>query len=230
MSEKKLTVFIIVFILIGSLISFLFSPYFKLRNLIIIGTKDIDKRQVKQDLKEYFDQNIWLINTNEMEDDLSQKGYMKFIEIKKKLPDEIVIEIQERTPLFKINNDGEYLLINKNGFIIDKGSVHQFDVPEIQGVGYVFENNKIKFSQKFSQIVQAMAKLEVDKRKYVKKILKNDNKIELLLQKNVEVDMGTMKRLERKFAILDSLLDRYDNKDIEYIDLSIPSKPVIKNS
>lgn len=229
MSEKSLTIFIIVFILIISFISFLFSPYFKLRNVEITGAKAVDKKQIESDISDFLNHNIWLIDTEKIEENLSQKGYIKHIEIKKRLPDKIVLNIQERTPLAKINNNGVFLLFNKNGFIIDEGSMHQFEVPEIRGVGYIFKNERIIFPSEISEIVQALASLNTENKKYIKTVRKKEENIDLYLKENMRVNMGEIENLDRKFSILDTLLERMDNDiDFEYVDLSIINKPVIK--
>lgn len=230
MLQDKMLVLLIAIISIIALISFFLSPFFQLREITINGLQNLSQKEIEGSLSGYFEKNIWLIDKNKLKKELLQDKYIREVRIRKKIPATLVININERIPLGKINNNGNYLVFDKEGFIMEKGSQKtRIQVPEIKGVGYTFVNNSLQFNSQFKKIVQALKTVDVKTRKKIKTVNVKNN-IDLNLFSQICVYMGESKELKQKFKILESVLHKIkeDNLVVDYVDLTIIKKPVIK--
>jgi cell division protein FtsQ len=232
MSQDKMLVLLIAIISIIALISFFLSPFFQLRNITIDGLKNISEDEIKRSLSSFQEKNVWLINKDKVKNIILQNKYIKQTVIKKKLPDSLVVNIKERVPIGKINNNGKYLVFDKKGLIMERGSQKtSLPVPEIKGVGYTFENNSLSFTPIFNRIVQALAIMDAKTRGKIKAInFKNNDKVILVLFSQIDVYMGNPEKLSRKFKVLESVIHKIgeENLAVDYVDLKIIKKPVIK--
>ncbi len=232
MSQDKMLVILVVIISIIALISFFLSPFFQLRDITVNGLKNLTQKEINSFLSGYYKENIWLIDKNEVKKELLQNKYIKSVKIEKKYPASLALDIKERVPLGKINNNGRYLIFDKEGFIIEKGSQKsRIQVPEIKGTGYTFVNNSISFTPVLKKIVQALRIIDFKTREKIKIVsLKNNSKIVLKLYSQIYVYMGKPEEIRRKFKVLESVSRKIgqENLVVDYIDLRIIERPVIK--
>lgn len=231
MSQDKLLVYIIAFISLIAIISFLSSPYFQVRNISYQGLEALKKSELEEILKTYYRRNILLIDKSEVRARLLKLSYIKEVTVIKNPPDKLEIVIEERVPLAKINNNGKYLVFSEKGYILEKGSLKtRSRVPEILGTGYSLANNRVLFSPLLEEIVQALKEINRETREMIASIQADKGEINLGLYSQVPIYLGSSKDLVKKFRILQSVLTKVRKEDlkVEYIDLSIFQKPVIK--
>jgi cell division protein FtsQ len=232
MPERKLLIFMVILIIVLALISFFLSPFFKLRDIDIAGLNNMSTSNINDMVSSYIKTNIWLIDKQEIKDKISLSNYVESANIKKRYPNSLLIDINERIPLGKINNNGIFLVFDKDGYILEKGALHKKNVPEFIGVGYSFQGNKILFASTFLKIVQALNVIDEEIKKQINKIEYDGNKekINMILKSQIQVALGSDIEITKKFKVLQSALKKIENEKLEvsYINLSIISKPVIK--
>ena len=232
MSQNRLLLLIIILICVIALFSFMSSPYFSIRDYIISGNRVMSKNDMLDMLSNFKGNNIWMIDNDRIKNRLLNNNYVKTVEVKKNYPGTIKINITERQPLGKINNNGHYLVFDKTGYILEEGSLKsKARVPLITNVGYSFSNNKITFLPVFKKIVQALSTIELDKIEKIELIKKDkDNQITLKLDSNIDVYLGKDDHLSKKIEILSAIIDKIKKQelDVNYIDLKMVEKPVIK--
>lgn len=233
MSQNKMLALLIAIISIIALISFFLSPFFQLRNIAINGLNNLTENEIRDYLSSFFKKNIWLVDKGKVKNIILQNMYIKHVVVRKKLPASLLINIKERIPLGKINNNGTYLVFDKEGLIIERGSRKtRTPVPEIKGVGYTFDNNSLSLAPVFEKIVQALELVDAKTRAKIKIIdFKNDEQVVLVLNiSQIDIYMGKPEELNRKFKVLESVLHKIveENLAVEYVDLKIIKKPVIK--
>ena len=66
-------------------------------------------------------ENIFKINMKKGEESLKRLPYIKECKIKRKLPNEIIIEIEERKEVAIISYIGSFVYIDKEGYILKIG-------------------------------------------------------------------------------------------------------------
>ncbi len=232
MNKKFLAVLLIIFFLITVSISFLFSPFFKVREFSIHSRQKIDKKALQRALLELYDYNILLINKDIIKSKLERFSFISSIEIKKTLPSEVHIIIEERSPIAWIDNEQSRIIFSADGIILDEVTDdRKIDLPELTGVAYKFDNNKLQFPDYTDVLFSALLKIDRNLLHKINKILYTDSGIyKLYLDISTGVNLGNKNNMEKKFNILSSILQKVEseNRKVDYIDLKVVKHPVIK--
>src|SRR6056297_983758 len=115
---------VIIFILLGGLIYlFLFSPLFEIQQIQIEGQIKIEPQKIR----EYVNQNIdsrlsksLLTSFSSLKKRLPlQLNLLKKVEIKKDFPHSLIIKLEERKAFFRVNQNNECFVIDKEGVVLD---------------------------------------------------------------------------------------------------------------
>jgi len=227
----KARIIIAVLLIIG-LISFSLSPFFQIKNIEIEGQNILREAELREMTDKFHERNILLLNNELIESTLLKNQYINDCIIKKHYPDTIHLIVYEHKPLGKLINNGKYIVFNNNGDILEEGAMNlKVDVPLIKGVAYSFSQDRIIFPTEFAKIVQALALIKYDTIKKIDFIeYKSNTEIVMFLKEDIEVLIGKNKDIEKKFKVLSSSMANImeNNSEIEYIDLRVAGKPVIK--
>jgi cell division protein FtsQ len=128
--NKFFLVFILVLIILGiSFYIFSFAPFFQIKEIQIYGEKTIPANDLKTVLNEkiekrifsFLSKSIFLINPKKIESEFLQK-YPKIskIEIKRKLPSTLILNIQEREPVAIFLVDDKKFFVDSTGIIFEE--------------------------------------------------------------------------------------------------------------
>ncbi|MFP4015658.1 MAG: cell division protein FtsQ/DivIB [Halanaerobiales bacterium] len=230
MTQNKLLALLITFISIIALISFSLSPFFDVQHFTYSGLQLISENELSSTMQEYEKANILYLDHRDLANDLMEIAYVKDVEISRRYPDTVVINIKERVPLAKINNNGKYLTFTASGFIVESGAINsRVQVPEIKGLGYSLDNSNIAFSPVLNEIVQALDKLSIEYRSKLTAIIYDDDNVTAFYGQ-VPIQLSDPEKLGEKFSVLQSIIKKIIQEDlqVEYIDLSLYKRPVIK--
>ena len=230
MSQNRLLFYLIAFISIIALISFSLSPFFEVKNFVYNGLNVLVEEEISSIIETYNNANLLFLDHRNIEKELVKLPYIKSVEIEKKYPDSIIINIKEREPLARIKNNGQFLSFTSSGFIVEStpGNLRVL-VPEIKGFGYSLDNNYINFSSILNELVQALKELNKNTRSMIGTILYKEDSITATFNK-IPIYLGSSSQLKEKFRILQSITNKIKEEDlkVEYIDLTLFKKPVIK--
>ena len=67
-------------------------------------------------------QNIYSINKKDIINSIKNNSYVENVKIKRKLPNAIEIQIEERTPKYQLKSDSQYIYIDEQGYILEVNS------------------------------------------------------------------------------------------------------------
>ena len=195
------------------------SSFFKLKNIIIKNNLLINKDDVKKNLKKIYDRNIFLIKRKDIEESLQNVNFLEKIEVKKKYPDTIVINIFETKPVGIIfKNKSKYLLDDSSNLIEIDDKENFYELPHIKGKGA--EKNFVNFLE---HLGNNNFKTENIKNYQYFKIGRWD--LELLDDTIIKFP----KNLTNKIIIKTiKLLDRKDFENYKVIDLRIDGKIIVE--
>jgi len=96
---------LLIVIIIGLIYLLFFSPIFQIKNVQVIGLEKIKPENIDNLMNEYRAERRWLVLTNnnlllfnseELKSRIKQKYFFEKLEIKKKMPATIVIELKEK--------------------------------------------------------------------------------------------------------------------------------------
>ncbi len=231
MLQKKLISLLTVLFITIAMISFMFSPFFYIRRIQINGLNNIEKSNIENTVSAYYGNNLWLVRNTVIENAIARNSYVKNVIINKKIPEKLRIEIEERIPLGQIKNNEKYIIFCQNGYILEKNSEKNGQIPELFHLGYKFENSyRLAFSSELEKIVQALAEIGENTRKELAKISYGNSKLNILLKQGIIVDAGDLVEVGRKFQVLESTLKKIETNNLEpeYIDLTVPGRPALQ--
>lgn len=121
------------FIVLIGVITFAFvSPLFNINKISVTGNNVLTNEKVIGMSQIEIGQNIFKINKVKIKQKIKENGYIENVSIKRRLPDEIELIVQERVPSFQIEYGGGFVLINNQGYIIETVS-KKHTVPMLKG-------------------------------------------------------------------------------------------------
>lgn len=209
------------------------SSYFAVKRIEVRGNKKITKEQVADKLKPFVGRNLFRISSKNVSDLLSEFSWVEKATVKKALPDELIIDIQEEKPSYILNASNKLWLLSVSNKVIASVAASVDAVPIVSNI----QNNEIKIGRKVKDLevinaFKVLNKLDVSIAKRISKIDANSvDEFHFYLDKNkIQVFYGKAIEISKKNNTLKSILNDVSKKKINiyYIDLRVTSNPVIK--
>lgn len=132
--KVKLVIISILIIISGTIAYLLNSETFFLKNIEIIGNSQLSTEEIINQSGITKGKSIFTELSIVSKVKLKQNGYIKDAKIRKKLPDTIIIEVEEREKEFQIKTEEDvYIDIDEQGYIVDVTTEKQ-DLIMIEGI------------------------------------------------------------------------------------------------
>lgn len=208
-------------LLIGGGIAFLLSSFFNVKQINTIGNSKITTEELISLSGIELDQNTFKVQTSKVTQAIKQNAYIETVSVRRKLPNIVEIQIQERTPTFMLTFANAYVYLNNQGYLLEV-SQNKIDVPIITGfltseeelhagnrlcmedLQRLDEALQIMKSAKSNGIENLITKINIaDKQDYI---------LELQAEKKI-VHMGDNSNLSTKMLYINSILK--ENKNVE---------------
>ena len=111
---------ILLVIFVGGIIAILLSPLFKIETIIIENNYNIEMATIIELSKINIDDNIFKINKSKTIREIKNNAYIDSVKIKRKLPNTIIVHVEERNTTFQIATENElFAYINNQGYILE---------------------------------------------------------------------------------------------------------------
>ena len=194
---------------------------FLVNNIEILGTKKINKNELLQNLKLFYDQNILLIRKNDIQKIIEKYELIKEFNIKKVYPDKLKIEIYESEIVgFVIKNKKKYFLTDhKKLLLTDDFNLITGTLPFIYG-----QNTEKYFSTFYNILNKKNFNLKLIKNYYFFESQRWD--IEL---KNGLIVKFPIYELEKAIEISQELIKNKNFNTLSVIDLRIKGKVITQS-
>jgi cell division protein FtsQ len=116
--------------------NFLISrPYFQIKEISVRGLRELTEKDVLATAGIKPAQNLLAINTDAVIRRVSANQWVESIYVGRELPNKLVLEVKERTPLALVKQDNDFCLMDAEGFMFKKlGKSDEVDLPIITGV------------------------------------------------------------------------------------------------
>lgn len=233
---RKRILKLFLFILILTLLYlFIFkTSFFNIKNIKVVGNHKMNYDKVVKASMCIQGENIFKINKKLGQESLNRLPYIKQSKIKRKLPKEIVIEIEERKEVAIIPYIGSFAYIDEEGYILsieEKGG--EIKLPQIFGLDLIdLEAGKNLFEQLEDDNVMKFIVLSkqgglLSLMKYIN--FSDSNNIMIELKNGVKVAFGPIDNVKYKLSFLFNILEDVEkrNINIKQILLNKGSNPII---
>ncbi|MBI4650650.1 FtsQ-type POTRA domain-containing protein [Candidatus Desantisbacteria bacterium] len=203
---------------------------------ILNSGKYLSENSIKEQTNLKLGSNIFTFSANKLEKKLKKLNpEIKDVRVKRRLPDIVKINIEERIPLGLLLYNGSFYCIDNEGIIFHKNenmSLDKLHLPIFTGVKISKEDIKEK-KQNFSLLkgIQLVKKIK----KYNAKFLENISEINLkdpfkilfiTMEEGLEIKVGSSITKE-KLAYLNSVISEIDTQKAKYIDIRFKDKVIV---
>jgi cell division protein FtsQ len=215
---KKRRLFFLVFILLILLAFYIVfeTDFFYIKEVLVDNNKVLTDDYIKEKTDINKTHNIFLVEIERIENNLEKETYIKNAEVKRKLPDKIIINIEERKGIISYDYNSKRYLLDFDGVVLKEieNEENLFKVSsEIKS--RVKIGTKINFQEsnlKFDEILNISRYIyENNKNLNCNILLKNDN-IYCIIDKNTYMKFDIENKIEYQYEFgLDIIETRLDN-------------------
>ena len=105
---------------IYSCTALLSASYFQIREISVRGVKELTEKDILALAKVPPRTNILAVNTDALQRRISANPWVKAVYVGRELPDRLVLDVRERTPVALVKQGENFYLVDKNGFAFKK--------------------------------------------------------------------------------------------------------------
>lgn len=184
-----------------------FSLFFKINTVTVTGHSVYSQKQIVEKSGITVGENLFRVDEEELSELLSKElPYIKSATIKRKLPDTLVLEVEETTGVACIKNNKSYVVLDSTGKVLDKAAAKLKEpLPVIKNVstknveeGSIIELDNKKRNDTLPQILSAIEKAELESLTEID--LKNVNDIKIKYDNRITLKIGSLTNIEKKLA------------------------------
>lgn len=236
---KKRKFGIIFFLLLFIIVLFLFislkTDFFKIDKVEISGNKKTPNEKILKVSGNIENENIFKLNLKTIRKNIEAMPYVKEVEVKRKLPNRIIIKVEEREKKIKMAYVGSIIYIDEEGYILsigdekDNNNCPELIGPEIKKPELgenVFTSHKS--FENLKDLIKLSESINIYKEFDKIDIRKKDN-IVVQLRTGTKIIFGDFSDLKYKLSFLNSIIKDMNKKKInyQYIYLNKGENPVI---
>lgn len=196
------------------------TEFFSVKKINVSGNKKLLSNKIILFSSIEEGDNIFKISTKDAKKNIDTLHYIKDVDVKRKYPKEININVKERKETTRIKDASSFIILDEEGYILDNIDDKNEKLTEIIGLNIknkvigenAFVDNKEELKVKFIRQLQELNIMS--KLKYID--IEDDMNINILSFDNIEVVFGTINNVEYKLNMLDNVF-----KDIEKKDLNV---------
>ncbi len=206
------------------------SEKFNLRSITFEGCKQIHTKALEQKIRRSFPKNLFGIDLKKLRSLVEADPWAKQAEIRRILPSDLVIYVEERVPSVILEIKGILMLADDEGVLLDKFDARygKIDVPVFRGfLGNSPESYKLHQEENSARVQlgrRMLAELEDGSIAFASSIsevdLSDANDVKLLLvDDTAEIHMGDADFLKR-FRTLMSNMSQYQELKAQYNEIA----------
>lgn len=242
--EKKLSIFtrflifLFKFLVFAGLITafILYVPVFKVSAAQVTGLFYLEKDALDSQLEDIQGRNIVFLNKREIKETFLANSYVKEVEVVRKFPNKILVNIRERAPVaLLVTSDGFIQISDDSVFLDIRQSPGGYNLPLITGIElYAIPGVGKKIIspalEEALQIISGSNRFMMGK---IAEINIDNERIIAYTRNGITVLIGGAEDIDNKLKILESIMEDIVDvsisvSEIEHIDLRFKDTYVIK--
>ena len=224
---KKIKLFLKIFLLIGIIVGscvFAFtSPIFNIKNINVVNNVTIPSDTIISLSGLKTDENIFKFYKGNVIQKIKENPYVENIEIHRKLPATVEIDVTERVATYNIDYMGKYAYINTQGYILEI-SEDSKNMPIIQGIttkeedivaGKRLNNEDLKKLEEVIKIMNSAKEAGIDGQVETIDISEEKNYSIYLRDDKKRVYLGDGSNLSNKMLYVQAIIEKEKGKEGE---------------
>jgi cell division protein FtsQ len=248
--RRKIVLFLLMFALIGWIWFLFYSSYFQIEKIEVSGTEKISPEEIKLIIDDqiknsrfliFKQNNIFLFNKMKAYQKINSQYALEHIEIRKKMPNTILVGIKEKTAALILGSNDRFYEIDVNGAAIreifneekekiknDKQLLIVYDESnqEVNIKEKIFEPNTIQFIIALKNNLSEKTNIKIATLKIPNR---ESNEIKVLTEKGYYIYFRSDKDVLPQIEKLNLTLNKIEEqKNLEYIDLRFEDRVYYK--
>ncbi|MCL4535375.1 MAG: FtsQ-type POTRA domain-containing protein [Bacteroidetes bacterium] len=206
------------------------SPMFSVNKVIVQGNQLVSAEMVAG-VTGVYGQNVFRINSSQVRRNVATLPQVESVQVLPRLPDVVVIKIQERQAAYNLRSNDKSYLLSADGVVLGEGE-------EDAGVTVIFDksNRTLQLGDKLGQDILGAAKrltkwlpdktgLQAESFEY-----SPTEGISLVSNNGYRIIFGSGDNLAAKVATLQSILDQLaaEGRHVQSIDLRVDGRPYVR--
>ncbi len=228
--KKKRTsikIFGIILLLITTFLACLMTPMCDIKEVKIVGNQCISSETIISLSGISVGFNLFKTNLTKAKLNIIRNSYIKNVEIKRRLPNKVIINIEERVPAAYIQFMGTYICIDDNIVVLEIISSEEqlIKLPTFVGLKFnQFElGQEINLDDKLKLNLVRLFIKEIINNNLIERISKVDfndiDNININIRDNLTVSLGDDSDIKYKISYLSTILGQLTIDDKGYINL-----------
>ncbi len=235
----KITKILIYYLIIGfigwNFFNFMFnSKYCNIEEVVIKGNDYLNKDEIFSKSQIKLGENIFKLDLKKPIDSLTQEPWIKELEIKRIIPNKIIISLKEREAAAIVYISEEYFILSKEGMVLSKiDKPEGLSIPLISGlkVSEVKIGETIKEPEfRIALEIINSANIILPREFYKVKIFALDDFLLFNIDDTLKVRVNKPEEIINKGDLLREALRKIDKEKlaVEYIDMRFKDSAIIK--
>ena len=205
----------IVVLFITLVLCTMFSPLFNVKTIQVEGNELISENEIISLSQIQTGENTFKLSKNKIKNRIKENAYIDEVIIKRKLPSNIIITIEERKPAYQLEYATGYVYLDKQGYMLEINST-KLDLPILQGAetepaNFVVGNRLcVEDLEKLSGLIKVMELAKVNEiESLITRIdVENKQNIKLIFEtKEKTAYLGDSTNLIDKIPIVKKILE-----------------------
>jgi cell division septal protein FtsQ len=217
---------------------FLSLPIWQIKEVSVLGASMLSAEEIKEVSAIPLSDNLFFTSFAKARSNLREIAAIKNFHLYRIPPGTVLIKIEERRPNVVLVTQGQSMLVDQDGYIVNRNQNLTFnlpnfaDLPVATGLSSSDVINEERISPPIAvvieNVIQELANIFGARRIHLE--LGGMQNIELLLDDILKVKLGRGEDIALKMAVFKQLLPEINDKwsQVEYVDVRFPSNPVIK--
>ena len=206
------TAFVLFLILtVITLVIMCFTVFFPIKRINVTGSNIYSKSEIIKASKITTEDNLWMVSEEKVQEKIRKKlPYVDNVEIKRVLPDAIILTITDAKESSFYFADDNYFILSESGYVLKKQAempqnVFEIVTSGISGkVGEPAKYKKVAEKELIDTLTSSMKNHEIN----IDKIdVSNILQITLVVDERFTVSLGTIDYCEEKIAHLSSMIE-----------------------
>ncbi|MBE3579495.1 MAG: FtsQ-type POTRA domain-containing protein [Caldanaerobacter subterraneus] len=200
---------VIFFLLILAVLGYAFAfhtNYFKIKSIKVVGNQILSYNDIKEISKIQAGTNIFKVNPKQVEKNLLENPYIKECKVKILYPNRVEIFVEERRVVAQVRYKSDYLKIDKEGVIVEKGSFTP-DLLLIEGIKVERYQIGKKLNGNFDKTLlsKVLGLIESKSNYYALRYIKEDE-VELLSKQGINIFLKNPADVNYSFKFAELIL------------------------
>ncbi|MFV0519032.1 MAG: cell division protein FtsQ/DivIB [Lachnospirales bacterium] len=205
-------------------------PIFNVETVVVNGITEIDEMDILSKIYYKDKVNIFAVDSRKFEKEIEKLPYVKSASISKKLPNQIIVDIDERECIgYMLYSNDIYVYIDGEGIVLDMQNFTKENKPFFEGLGIaeVVKGEKLSVEDKEVYNIAITLANAFESYDFGDKIvrIKLDNTVDLIFYiDDVKVLFGNLDNVYKKMNWIDTIINNQLDEnvsgtlDLRYVD------------